>query len=447
MIAHIIRHKIVKGNLHALLGNMAQAIFGFMTFLLLVRHLDQNVFGKWVIFITVASLLDMLRLGFTGTAAIRLISTLSEDERPKAIGTSYQLSLISTGIIAVTLYLLYFGMHSFQPDGKYLFILLFYPVLSLANLAFHQANMVAQGILNFSRSTILKVINGAGTLGGVFIYLQLSVIPVLTDIILICILANAITSGVAMCYKWDGFIFIQKSTRALRAQIMQFGKYATAGYIGSNLLKSADTFILTLVPFLGPEAVAIYSIPLKFVEIVEIPLRSFSSAAFPQLTDVLRKNSTRFFQLLLSYTFFTTLMLVPVVLILLMFPVFFLQLMGGPEYVNAIGTQQTILYVICIYIILLPSDRYTGVALFAMNKPKQNFFKIMIMLAANVIFDLLAVLIFHSLIYIAVATLLFTAIGITIGWGMIIQCKTIDKTVDFTRYIVLIRKPVNGNSA
>jgi len=60
MIAQIIRHKIVKGNLNALIGNMAQALFGILTFLLLVHHPDQYRFGKLVIFITVATLLDIL---------------------------------------------------------------------------------------------------------------------------------------------------------------------------------------------------------------------------------------------------------------------------------------------------------------------------------------------------------------------------------------------------
>jgi len=442
MIKKMIQNKIIKGNLNALFGNMAQAVFGFFTFLLLVRFLDKYMFGQWVIFITVATLLDMLRLGLTGTAAIRLISSQSEAERPSSIGSSYHLSLLSTAGIAVLFLVLYFIFNVLLPGGEYAFILLYYPLLAIGALPFHQANVVAQGDQKFNRSTVLKAINGGLTLSALFIYLVTHAKPALTDLILICILTNSVTSLVAIAKGWDGLRFLKNSTRRLRKEIMHFGKYATAGYIGSNLLKSADTFILTLVPFLGPEAIAIYSIPLKFVELVEIPLRSFSSAAFPQLTELLSKKSRHFFQLLLSYTFFTTLLLVPVVAVLLSFPTFFLHLMGGQEYVHALGTQQAILYVIGIYILLLPSDRFTGVALFAMDKPKMNFIKISIMLAANIIFDLLAVLVFHSLIYVAVATLIFTAIGVVTGWRFVLQNRVTELPANLFKSMVFIKAMV-----
>ena len=51
---------------------------------------------------------------------------------------------------------------------------------------------------------------------------------------------------------------------------MKFGKYSTASLIGSNLLRSSDTFILSLSPIFGATGIAIYSIPMKFVELIEI---------------------------------------------------------------------------------------------------------------------------------------------------------------------------------
>lgn len=53
--------------------------------------------------------------------------------------------------------------------------------------------------------------------------------------------------------------------------------------VGANLLRSSDTFLIGA--FLGGEAVAIFNIPLKLFELVEIPLRSFAATALPSFHD------------------------------------------------------------------------------------------------------------------------------------------------------------------
>ncbi|NER04070.1 MAG: hypothetical protein F6K17_16350, partial [Okeania sp. SIO3C4] len=89
---------------------------------------------------------------------------------------------------------------------------------------------------------------------------------------------------------------------------------------------------------------------------------------------------------------------------------------GGEQYADSIALQKNILMIISLYIFLLPFDRYSGMALFALNRPGQNFYKIMIMLIANVLIDLVAVFHFQSLELVAVGTVVFTFVGIAIGW-------------------------------
>nr|WP_319398260.1 oligosaccharide flippase family protein [uncultured Carboxylicivirga sp.] len=443
----ILSSSTVKDNIHALSGNISQALFGFLSFLLLTRHLNQQLFGQYVIFITAATLLDMLRLGLTGTAAIRLISSNAIDQRKNIIAASYQLSVISTVTVSILSFLIYFVCFNYIGSEAYLAVFLFYPFLSIANLPFHQASVVAQGDQKLNRVSVLKTINGASILLLTIVYLSVKDQYILKDLILIVITANAISSIIAMIKNWDGIAQIFDKVYDYRSRIMHFGKYATAGYIGSNLLKSSDTFILSMFPFMGPEAIAIYAIPVKFVELVEIPLRSFSSAAFPQLSASLKKKNGEFFKLLISYTLITSIILVPVIIGLLIFPDFALKLIGGSNYLDYISVQRVILFVFCVHILVLPFDRYTGVALFAMNKPKQNFIKIMLMLIANIIFDFLAVLIFQSLIYIAVATVLFTLLGSALGWLYIYRDKEIIISRKNLNLRVFLRTQLNGSTS
>jgi O-antigen/teichoic acid export membrane protein len=74
-----------------------------------------------------------------------------------------------------------------------------------------------------------------------------------------------------------------------------------------------------------------------------------------------------------------------------------------------------IVQIFSIYGLLLPIDRMTGVGLDSINKPSINAFKVMIMLTANVVGDLVAIYVFKSIELVAVSTLVFTTIGILVG--------------------------------
>ena len=74
-----------------------------------------------------------------------------------------------------------------------------------------------------------------------------------------------------------------------------------------------------------------------------------------------------------------------------------------------------IVRVFSIYGLLLPIDRMTGIGLDSINKPNINAIKVFVMVAANVIGDFIAIFIFESLLLVAVASILFTLIGILMG--------------------------------
>jgi hypothetical protein len=130
----------------------------------------------------------------------------------------------------------------------------------------------------------------------------------------------------------------------------------------------------------------------------------------------------------------------------------FVTFIGGEQYAVTAGIFQ----VFCLYGMLLPLDRFTGVALDAVNKPKQNFIKVIYMASANIIGDTLVVFGLYHLIYqmvksqlaykeinivgytdnitlnssivtlqmVAIVTILFTLIGIFIGF------KYLDKALN-----------------
>ena len=91
-------------------------------------------------------------------------------------------------------------------------------------------------------------------------------------------------------------------------------------------------------------------------------------------------------------------------------------ILGGSNYADSQELLNTIFYIFCGYLLLLPLDRFTGVLLDSINKPQLNLYKVIFMASANIIVDVIAVFYFESLVVVAIGTVGFTVIGIIMGF-------------------------------
>ncbi|NRB62911.1 MAG: oligosaccharide flippase family protein [Saprospiraceae bacterium] len=406
-------------NFYSLAGNLIYSSVSIITFLLMVRLLDKEIYGRWVIYVTAVTLINMFRHGLTGTPAIRLISMHNGTKKRAGIAASYQLSILTNFVIALLFIPCYFLFGDSFPNSYYIPVLLFYPLLALSCIPYNQAEVLCQGEVNFKRLLVIKGLNIVFVFVGITLYIFSTDQPKFEDIALVHILMNALCGFVIMLKKWDAWHVIWYWDLKTIKSTLNFGWFSTASYIGSNLLRSSDTFIMSMSAVMGANAIAIYAIPLKFVELIEIPLRSFTTTAFPKLSQAYHKGHSEFNILLSNYLVGTAYLILPILLFILAFTNPLLVFIGGEEYADSRDLQRTLVNIMCFYILMLPFDRFSGVALFALDKPKLNFWKIWLMLFANVVFDCIAVFVFSSLPMVAVATLLFTALGVGIGWWYI----------------------------
>ena len=124
-------------------------------------------------------------------------------------------------------------------------------------------------------------------------------------------------------------------------------------------------------------------------------------------------------QLFYTYTGAMTYLLVLISVCTFIFADLFVLLLAGekflvPDAVTGINAAD-IVRVFSFYGLLLPIDRMTGIALDSINKPHINALKVLAMVVFNILGDLIAVFLFESLILVAIATIVFTLIGIGLG--------------------------------
>lgn len=411
------------------------AFFGFAGFALLARTYPVDVFGQWVLFIASGSFVEMFRFGITNTAIIRYLSGVENEERLKFVGSNGLIGLVATCFIAIVLWschLLFPG--PIQRAGYELFFT-WYPLLAFINLPFNTALVIMQADLKFGRMLMIKSLNS----GGFFLVILINYLffkMTLVELVLLQIGITLFSSVLCIFNNWDGFRYIRKADRRTNKVLLDFGKYTTFTLIGTNLLRSADTIIISLSP-MGTAAVALYSIPMKLTEIQQIPLRSFVATAFPKMSKAsIQGKIEEVRSVFYTYSGAMTYLFFFISLATFVFADLFVLVLGGRQYmgidpVTGVNTA-SIVRIFSLYGLILPIDRMTGIGLDSINRPDKNFIKVVIMVVANVIGDLIAIFIFKSLALVAVASILFTFIGVWVGYRFLHKELQLEEKMVFT---------------
>jgi O-antigen/teichoic acid export membrane protein len=413
-------HLILReDNFLSLAGNLTTAVFGVGGFALLARTYPPEAFGKWVLFLSLGSLVEMFRFGITSAAIVRFLSGTSEHKRIHYIGSNGLISLAATCLSALLIAAMALVFRDSIQNSAYAIFFTWYPLLVFANLPWNNALVILQSERRYGRILLLRSINAAGF----FLIITANYLKPFFTLQLLApamIFVNLITSIISLAAGWDGFRHLSKSTMETSRQLLDFGKFSTVTMLGSNLLRNADAFIISFSP-MGPAAVALYSIPLKLTELLQIPLRSFTATAFPKMSKAsMDGDRSTLRDLFYTYSGAMTLLFFFICIFTFIFAAPLVMLLGGSQYRTSDphtgANAAMLLKIFSVYGILLPVERMTGIGLDSINQPGKNARKVAYMLLANIVGDIIAVFAFHSLTMVACSSLLFTMLGIWIGF-------------------------------
>ena len=405
-------------NVSSLLTNMAIAFLGLVSFMLLTRQLSKEQFGDWVLFITLATFVDLLRFGLTRTSVVRLLSGADKASYKVFLGSSYKINLLLLALIMLVCWSvagISMGLGMELNNGYDLFFT-WYPVLAFFNLGWNTASALFQAEQNFNRMLWVRLSNVG--LFVLFLILNMWVFQWgLLEILWVNLGVNLVSSTWCTLKKWDGLHYLKYADNKTEKELINFGKYSMGTLVGSSLLKSADTLIIGLSPVLGSAGIAMYAIPLKLTDLLGIPLRSFTMTAYPRMSKKsLAGDLEGVRKTFYAYSGAITLLFIPVALFCFVFAEPMILFLGGDEYQDALPLLTLVFRVFTVYTLLLPVDRFTGVLLDSIDRPKLNLYKVIFMTVANILIDFVAVFVFESLVAVALGTVFFTVLGIFLGF-------------------------------
>lgn len=404
---------------------------GLLSFMILMRMLTIPDFGKWVLFTAPASLIDMLRFGLSKEALVRFLSSPTPENRKYYLGSSWIIGLL----ILIPLTIILWGLMLIIPEALetsgYDVFCFWYPFLALINLPWNYAWTIFQAELQFGKIFWIRFFNLCSFLVIIFIAYFLVKIDI-TVVVLIYILTNLATSLFCLAKKWTGIEYLRYFSKTKMKEVLRYGQFSMGTKVGSSLLKGADSFIISFSAYCGPAGVAMYAIPLKYIELIEIPLISFATTAFPKLSKAsLDHDRKRFKEIFYAYTGIVAYLFFAIALVSLILNKYFILFIGGNKYLDLLTPLSYVMMVMILYCTLLPLDRFTGVALDSLNKPQRNFQKVIYMTTANIIGDIIAVFGMHYLfpelpvttllLFVAIASVIFSSIGIIVGYKFLKQ--------------------------
>lgn len=388
-----------------MIGNIANAGFGFLSIGMLARTLSPNDFGAWVIFVTNMGLVEMIRAGFVYQALVKYVSGASEkSEEETVINSAGQISIWLSLFLIIVLSL---SNLIFSESIKNLHFDLFfkyYPIILILMLPINMSVWVAHARQKYFKMWFLNFLSSFPFLVFIFFFK-------ISDISQIVWAFGGIRGVLALVciseIKAKMFKFLEWESAK---RLLHFSKYTVVTTLSTNVLKSADILLINV--FYGPAMVAIYNIPLKLLDVVEIPLRSWAMSAYPKLSQL--ASVPDFAQFKAKFTkevkYFSLLML-PFLGLAFYFSEQIITLYAGPGFSQA----SIILKIFTIYLFIMPLDRYLGIALDGLNLPHINTMKVVLMASLNVFGDWYVLSHQIGLHAVAIITFINTVSGILFG--------------------------------
>jgi len=297
----------------------------------------------------------------------------------------------------------------YQPSEEVLIYALFIPIQAISTIPSNMAQWRLNADLRFDLLIWLRLSNQVFNFVGVLwaYYFGYG----LWAIMWITIISNFNPSWIALIFDWDGLRQIRHAQKECISRLYKFGRYTMGTLIGGTLLRGSDDFLIRI--FMGPEAVALYQVPNRLVNLIDIPLRALVSFSFPSLA---RSNKTgdkeAFKREFEAATAFAFVLLLPMAIGAFIFAEPLVLLMGGEKYIDS----AIILRIFAIFMAFSALDRYAGVGLDVLNRPQINMRKVIVMLSVNILGDIVVLYFFQSLPWVAAISIITFSVGTLLGF-------------------------------
>ena len=362
----------LRSGFFTMLHRGTNFFLGFIGFMILVRIFTPAEFGVWVLFVSITAIVEMSRNGFLQNGMIKFLVNQDEAEERK---TQMAALILNTALTLVLMIILWVAAHPLEnmlnAPGLGRLLRIYVAVLPL--LIFHTHNLILmQAKLDFKAYFYAGI---AKSLPFFLVILAYYILDQQLDLPKLAWIQN-ITFAIAVAVS----CFQVKKTFKIAwgwfdqqiKQVFHFGKFVFGTNLVSMLTGSLDKFLLGVL--LSPVQVALANAAGRVINMIEIPVNSIASIAYPKASAAHDANEADEVSRIYHYTVGMMLSLTgPFFLICLIFAEPIILIIAGTDYMEA----APFLRVVAVMCLLSPFDRQSGVILDAIGKPSLNMLMVM----------------------------------------------------------------------
>ena len=403
-------------------------LLGFLGFLFLIRILDKDNFGIWVIYVTVSGFLETIRLGFIKNPLLIFSSKPAADNNGLN-NSSFVLNIGFSIAAALLILLTTWLINGFIAQDAISTLIYFYLIkLLFISIADHfdivqESNKEFKGTfldLTF-RNFVFVVCVGICYFNKMNLPLHAFVVFQILGVVVGALLSyrNMLVKHIN-AFSPPGFNF------TLSRELLSFGKFTFGSSVSSILMRNIDSWSLAIL--INPAAVAVYNPAIRISNLFEIPASTSTTILLPKLIEKIRDKELRYIKLYYENSMVYILaLMIPFVLIVFNFSDEIIFIVAGKGY----DESADLLKFTVFYGLLIPFQRQCAITLDAIGRPGLNFiiltFGLITCIVLNVYFisqfgtvgATYAMLVTFFLVFIAMQTYLYRNFNINLfGIGM-----------------------------
>jgi lipopolysaccharide exporter len=371
-----------KSLLFTLLNRFSVIFFGVITYFILVRHITPEQNGIWSLFLTIVTLIEVIKQGLLRNPVIKFLSTENNDDKVQSSG------LVINTIFSFIIILIVAGGGSLLADflkTPFLYELLLWNIMFIVLLVpFNHCEVMLQAKYRYQQIFWAYFLRQGMFMIGVVLLVY--VFPqYLTLVNLVIIQTGSLLAGTVLIIIASKDLLPKKIqfSMELTKRMLHFGKYVFGTNVFSNVSRFADHFVTANAisdPLLGKRYVSYYNATARINNLIDMPSVAVADVLFPKNVQALESEGINkvkyYFERMVGSIISIVL---PAAIIIMLIPEFTLLVIAGKQYLEAAN----ILRIVMLIAVLRPFFYQFGTTMDAIGKPQLNFWYNLLLMAIN----------------------------------------------------------------
>lgn len=358
----------LRSGSYTFLNRISITLFGFVNFYILIRVLPKEDFGAWVLFISIASLLELIKHGFIRNALIRYLAMSRDAESPDIQTASLLLNAV-VGVVEVFLLLLcslFLSEFWSAPQLRSLFMIYMFSTSCLVLI--NHFEVIQQARMQFKGTLVSNFVRHFGLFIFIFGSFVLGSGIRLNHLAYAQLISIFLSGFVSFRYARPFLEFSKSIHWKWFKELYRYGAFTFGTNVSSMIMKSIDSWMLGKL--ISPAAVTIFNPAMRVSNLVEVPTETLTSILFPKLSERIASEGPQAARYLYEKAVGTiTAFMLPLVFFFIVLADPIIKFIAGPGFEETVP----ILQVTMLFGLIIPFNRLMGMALDATGKAKTNF--------------------------------------------------------------------------